>query len=355
MTRSHKPAQLPSLYEAETIPGLESFVLDELRGELGADIAGAKLARAGFIRFGYRGRMQDLRRLRSVVAVYQVHSFLIPRPKAFLGHQHFTRLSALLAGMAGSFARPAQALGIGAAGSGSAVMRRLHHALSAQLKLKAADQDKGDLFLRLLPNREAKAWEALIRISPQPLSARAYRHVNMPGSLNATVAYAMTRVDPPADQARVVNLCSGASTILIELSLLGGRQQLVAIDHSPQALSAGRRNADASGSGARIQHIQADATRTPLPPKSADALYADLPFGHHVGSHEENTRLYPAILREADRLATADAAFIALTHEVKLLRRCLSDSPWQPISETRINLRGLHPRLFVLRRKSTRI
>ena len=105
----------------------------------------------------------------------------------------------------------------------------------------------------------------------------------------------------------------------------------------------------------RIQHIQADARRTPLVTCRADRLYADLPFGHHIGSHEANMRLYPAILTEAARLASPDAAFIVLSHEVKLLRRCLLESPWAAIRESKINLRGLHPRLFVLRQNSTRI
>ncbi len=349
--RSHGP-----LYEAELIPGLESFVLDEINSVIGASVSQVRPVRAGFIRFHYRGSLAALRELRSVVAVYRVHQFAIPRPKAFLGHQHFARLTRLLADMARSFSPPPQALGIGAAGSQSAVMRRLLRALSQQLKLDAAENGKGELYLRLLPNRERQSWEALARISRQPLSAREYRAVNMPGSLNATVAYAMTQSGALRHDATVVNLCSGASTILIEHGLrAAARHRLLAIDCSPAALSAGARNAAASGLGARIQHIRADARRTPLPAGLADRLYADLPFGHHIGSHEENRRLYPAALREASRLAAPDALLVALTHEVKLFRRCLRASHWRIVRDARINLRGLHPRLFVLRRNSTRI
>lgn len=347
--------QAPPLYEAEVIPGLEAFALDELRGRFGSRVVQAQVERAGFIRFRYGGALEKLRALRSAVAVYQVHRFAIPRPKAFLGHQHATRLCALLAAMARSFARPPHTLGIGAAGWRSSVMRRLHRELAQRLKLEATVDGKGDLFLRLLPNRQTKGWEALIRIGLKPHSARDYRVANMPGSLNATVAYVMTGAEALPAGATVVNLCSGASTILIEQGLRGQRHQLLAIDSSPAALEAGRRNAEASGLGAGIQHIRADAGRTPLPASLADRLYADLPFGHHVGSHEDNLRLYPALLREAERLAAPDAAFIALTHELRLLRRCLESSPWKLISETRINLRGLHPRLFVLRRNSARI
>ncbi len=311
--------------------------------------------RAGFIRFQFSDRAQLLLSLRSVIAVYQVHHFAIPRPKAFLGHQHFARLTTILFEAAQTFARPPRTFGIGAAGARSSVMRRLLQELLEKLNLEPAADGKGELFARLLPKRETMGWELLVRLSHRPLSARDYRAVNMPGSLNATAAYAMTRVDTLEKCATVVNLCSGASTILIEHALVQPLDELLAIDLSDTALKAGARNASASGIGHRIRHIQADAGQTPLPSHAADRLYADLPFGHHIGSHESNMRLYPEILLEADRLARSNAAFIILTHEVKLLRRCLRESSWKIESETRINLRGLHPRLFVLRRISTRI
>ena len=343
------------LFEAEVIPGLESFAIDELQSKFSANATEVCHARAGFIRFRFSDPTQLLLGLRSVIAVYQVHRFAIPRPKALLGHEHFARLTRILSESAQSFAVPPRTLGIGAAGARSSVMRRLLQELLDKLNLAPAEGGKGELFARLLPQREAHGWELLVRISHRPLSAREYRVVNMPGSLNATAAHAMTQIEALGEGATVVNLCSGASTILIEHALIQPRHQLVAIDCSESALEAGARNASASGMRQGIWHIQADAGRTPLPSQSADQLYADLPFGHHIGSHESNRRLYPALLREADRLARSNAAFVILTHEIKLLRRCLQGSAWKATRETRINLRGLHPRLFVLRRNSTRI
>ncbi len=349
-----KPAPAP-LFEAEVIPGLESFAIQELRGAFGRKVDQVKTPRPGFIRFRFSGQHKELRRLRSVIAVYQAHLFPIPRPKAFLGHQHFARLTQILAKASRSFASPPRSLGIAAAGSRSAVMRRLRHELLTTMKLAPAADGKGELFMRILPNREAPGWEVLVRISPKPYSARDYRRVNMPGSLNAAVAYAMTADKALGDKATVVNLCSGTSTILIEHGLTHPQHQLLAIEWNTAALKAGERNARASGLHSRIQHIRADARRAPLPCGAAARLYADLPFGQLVGSHESNVQLYPSILREAARLACDDAAFIVLTPEVNLLRRSLKQSPWRIVNETRINLRGLHPRLFVLRRNSTRI
>ena len=342
-------------FEAEVIPGLEAFAHDELLNRFGTKATQIRSGRAGFLRFRFSGSPLELRALRSVVAVYQIHQFAIPRPKALLGHQYFARLTMILSGATRLFAQPARTLGIGAAGSESSVMRRLHNELAGALRLDVAAVDKGELFIRIMPDRRAGGWEVLVRTTRRPLSAREYRRENMPGSLNATVAYVMTKVGPLPRGSAAINLCSGASTIAIEHALARSADLLLALDSSDTALETGRRNARASGVEGRICHLLADGTTAPLASGSADRLYADMPFGHLIGSHDENKRLYPAILREAARLARPNAAFIVLTQEVRLMRRSLDTSLWRADREIRINLRGLYPRLFVLRRNSATI
>ncbi len=341
-------------YEAEVIPGLEPFAMDEIRGRLQSQVLGLQHSRAGFLRFRCGGEPARLHSLRSVIALYRIHKFDIPRPKALLGHQHFSRLLKIMAENAQLFPRRPRTMGIGAAGSRSSVMSRLHEELAAALRLECTS-DKGELYLRILPNRDKRCWEVLARTTLQPLSKRDYRLKDMPGSLNATVAYAMTQVNPTGDNAAVINLCSGSSTILIEHALQRPGGRLLAIDKHPAMIIAGRRNSAASGASPGIHHLRADATRTPLPPATADRLYADLPFGNLVGSHDDNRLLYPAVLQEAARLARPGAAFVVLTHEIALMRDSLRGSPWEAVSESRVNLRGLHPCLFVLRRNSARI
>ena len=342
-------------FEAELIPGLEAFAIDELLSRFGSEVSQVDHSRPGFIRFRFGGSHEQLRALRSVVALYQIYHFAIPRPKALLGHQHFARLKRILSATSRSFSHPARTLGIGAAGSESSVMRRLRMELAEALRLESAADGKGDLFIRIAPGREQLGWEIMARTASAPLSARDYRVKNMPGSLNATVAYAMTQIGALPAGSAAVNLCSGASIIAIEHALLRTDDHLLAVDCSAAALAAGRCNARASGADSRISHLLADGVKAPLASHSADRLYADLPFGHHIGSHEDNEQLYPALLREAARLARPQAAFVALTHEVRLMRRCLAMSCWRAVQETRINLRGLNPRLFVLRQNSATI
>ena len=94
-------------YEAEVIPGLEPFASDEIRGRFSAQVYRLDHSRAGVLRFRYGGQPARLHSLRSVIALYRIHSFDIPRPKALLGHQHFSRLLKILADKRPAFPAPA--------------------------------------------------------------------------------------------------------------------------------------------------------------------------------------------------------------------------------------------------------
>ncbi len=340
-------------YEAEVVPGIEGVAMAELRATVGGSLSKLRQTRSGFLRFRYAGSSDQFANLRAATALYQVHHFDIPRPRAFLGQQHFTRLIEILRATAAEFPAEPGNFGIGAAGGNTSVLRRLRDELSAALDLPHADDDKGQLYLRLLRSDKG-GWEALLRTTPAPLSKREYRRVDVPGALNATVAFAMTQLGAAPKNATVVNLCSGSATILIEHGLSQPAHTLMALDIDKLMLKAGRRNASAAGQS-QIQHLQADARQTPLPRHCADRLYADLPFGNLIGTHADNQALYPAVLREAERLARHDAAFIVLTQEIRLLRRCLNESVWRVTRELPITLSGLHPRIFVLRKDGSRV
>ncbi len=352
---SGKKTAAATEYEAEVIPGLEALAIDELRQLPAGALFKVRHSRAGFLRFRFAGDESALQCLRSVIAVYRIHNFAIPRPKALLGHEHFTRLLQILRAAAQCFGSPPLTMGIAAAGSHTAVMQRLRQEISQALDLQLAEDGKGELFLRLARQTNGAGWEALIRTTASPLSKRDYRLIDVPGALNATVAYAMTRLGGRRERQTVLNLCSGTSTILIEHAQSFPNDTLIAIDNCRDMLSIGRQNARQALRGHRINHLLADARRAPIPAGSVDLLYSDLPFGHHIGSHEDNVELYPALLREASRLAKANVVLVLLTHDIRLLARCIRASDWRISSETTISLSGPHPRLFVLRQNSARI
>jgi 23S rRNA G2445 N2-methylase RlmL len=122
------------------------------------------------------------------------------------------------------------------------------------------------------------------------------------------------------------------------------------IDLDARVLACALENLQAAGFARRADLILADARALPLPDGSVDALAADLPFGHLMGSHAENVAAYPLILREAARVARPGARFGLITHEVRLMEQLLAQEgfPWHAEQVLRVELGGLFPRIFVL-------
>lgn len=335
-------------YEAEIAEGLLPIASNEIATILGKSGSIGKSHRADSLPFRYDGKFQDLLQLRKVLAVYALLHFDVPRPKALLGHQHFQRMM--------DVARPIithakfQTLAINAAGSDSSVMLRLKEELAKALGLTVGEEE-GDLLLRIRRSPKSQTWDVLIRISPRPQASRAWRVCNYQGALNASVAAAMIELTNPTPQDTFLNIACGSGTILIERALDSTAQAIIGVDISSLALDCARQNIAAADCKS-IQILEGDATNLPQADASISALAADLPFGQLQGSHSENQRLYPALLREAARVAKKGARFALLSHEVKLMEQCLkANQDWLVLSVQMITLTGLHPRIFLLERR----
>ena len=347
------------LCEAEIIPGLERFAREEMSERFGGRLQWLPSAREDTLRFRYTGHLGALLGLRSVVAVFVAQTFAVPRPRALLGQEHFTALLSLIDTVRGLH-HPATftTLRISAAGEESSVLTRLKSELAARTGLTPTD-DEAELLLRLrrAPGPDV-AWEVLARLSPRPLTARAWRVCNMPGALNAVIAHAMARLTRPTPADRYLNLACGSGTLLIERLALGPAALALGCDRDPAALACAAQNLQAARVVPAAHLCGADVTRLPLPGGAIDVLTADLPFGQMIGSHADNERLYPRLLTEAARVAAPAARMVLVTHEIRLLEGLL-DSPsiraaWAVEEVLRVKLLfksgGLNPRIYVLRR-----
>jgi len=348
--------QVTHLCAAEFVEGLEQIVFAELCNTFGDLVAPDSIqedvAQTDTIQFAYSGTLRALLKLRTAKAVYIVHDFPISRPRALLGHENLHKVLnqieiALDLFPEGTF----RTLSIGAAGSDSRVMRRLKDELAYHTGLAVAD-DTGDLFLRIRPSPTiAEHWQVLTRLSPRPLTTRAWRACNYQGALNATVAHAMALLTQPDPADTFLNIACGSGTLLIERRACGLARQFLGFDIDRNALNCARTNIRASGSNEEINVSFGNARSLPLSDRSINKFCADLPFGQLVGSHEENEVLYPAVLREAARIAKDGAAFALITHEIRLMERLLVHSQqWITENVLRITLRGLHPGIYLLRR-----
>jgi tRNA (guanine6-N2)-methyltransferase len=288
---------------------------------------------------------------RTANAVYSLQHFDVPRPKALLGHQNFhllleqIRQAFTMSGRA-SF----QTLHLNAAGSGSSVMRRIKTELATHTGL-IVDEEAGDLLLRI--RRVKTGWETLVRLTPRPLVTRDWRVADMEGALNASVAAMMNLLTAPGKDGVFVNLMCGSGTLMIERALLGGTGQIIGCELDSTTLDLASKNIAAANLTYEMQLLQADVTRLPFDDQTVDVLCADLPFGQLIGSHGENRTLYPATLKEAARLARPHAMLILITHEIRLMETVLMNQYDWVIQEThKITLRGLHPRIYLLRKRS---
>lgn len=347
-------------YEASVTEGLETVAYDEIRHRFGAQ---AKLLHPvdrwpGTLQFTYQGSPINLLQLKTVLSLFLVQPFPVPRPRALLGHQHFTLLMERIDWVRKLSPKKAyQSVYLAAAGSETSVMRRFLAEVAQHTRLQPAG-DEGDLLIRLRrPLDKSEGWEALIRMTNRPLSTRAWRVCDYKGALNAAVAHAMVQLTHPDPQDVFLNLACGSGSILIELA--GSRRVKLAVgcDINEKALDCARANAAAAlrqpgGLRSGITLAQWDATRLPLPDRSVDVLCSDLPFGHHVSTHQDNVALYPQVLKEAARVAKPGARAALLTHEVRLMTALLEDSAdWAVEEVLALTLNGLHPRLYLLNRR----
>jgi 23S rRNA G2445 N2-methylase RlmL len=345
------------LCEVEVAEGLESIALDELKQCCGARMwmeAGRHtMTSLGRLRFSYAGNLGALLALRTVHNAYLAQAFPVPRPRALLGDAN---LSVLRAGIdevmglwpPGTFAT----LRFSAAGAESVVMQRLCALLSSTTGLPVVTAE-GDLEVRVRRTSDgAGGWEVLIRLSPRPLSARAWRVCNMPGAVHAPTARAMVLLSRPQPHDVFLNLACGSGTLLVERVDAAPAHRVIGCDTSPAARACASRNIAASKLSGGTEVYPWDARALPLPEHSVDALCCSLPYGHRVGSHEQNVQLYPMLLREAARVARCGARLVLLTQEVQLLSHAVpQDVVWEVEQSTRVWQGGLYPALVVLHRR----
>ena len=389
-------------YEIEALSGLEGVAQEELSA-----VPGARDIRQG--RFWFPGDPGRLTRLRGSVAVYRIKTFDVPRPKALLGHQQLGDLAAFLRPVIAYGGH--QSFRLSAAGRESATMRRLAEELETALGI-AYHPEEGELLIRLRPTenpnripeppdpeqekreewraaqgdarkgrraaqgrfprrgevqdtwegeeepeedvpapepRFETGWDVLARLTPRPLSARAWRVCNMAGGLNATIAYAVFKLAGLRDSDRIFNPMSGSGTLLIERDLMGPSMALVGVDTDPDAVACAKQNIGAARRS--IEVAQVDALDTGLPPRSFDLIVADLPWGDAITVRGGNEALYTGFLKEMHRLCSRQGRMVVLTHELKLFERLIAEQDrWHAHELFQVYSGGHHPKAYLLSR-----
>jgi len=338
-------------FELLYLPGLT----DVVRAEVAEVLPGVRLAavpgREDSLAGGtVRDVAGELRRLRTVVAAFQVLTFPVPRPRSLLSGEYLPHIAEAIRAVPGP-----RSLRIEAAGRDSTVLRTLAGQL-AQATGLPHDPEDGECVLRLRRTPDAAGsdgWDVLVRLSPRPLSARPWRVRGHPAAANATVAAALVRLTGPRPGDRVANLMCGSGTLLIERLLAGPAAVAVGVDSDPDAVAAAEANAAAAGLRGRTRWCTGDVEGDGwLDGGPFDVLLADPPWGDKAGRHDRNEDLHAGLLSRAADAAAPGARLAVLTHEVKIMNRCIVRfrGSWERVSETRVYHKGHHPRIYVLRR-----
>lgn len=325
------------------VGGLMPVLLDELAGAGWPDVSAETSATS--VRVS-ASRLDDVRRLRTARDAWLVLHFPIPRPKALLGESQLRDLTSSIT----LLARAYEGFRLSAAGSGSAVFTRLAEELSARTGLAHRPED-GELVIRV--RRAPDGWEVLLRLGPRPQSARPWRVPGFPGALDASVAAAMVRLALDGRRGDLADLCCGSGAILAEAAAASGADRLVGIDWEEGALFAARRNLEGADPRRLAQLVRADVGALPLPDRSLDAACANPPWGHQFGRHSESDTLHARLLAESARVVRPGGRLVVLTHEIRRFEAALAEQGgWRESGRLQVDLRGVHPCLWVLDRSN---
>jgi tRNA (guanine6-N2)-methyltransferase len=339
------------------LPGLDGVVRSELRDRLPdvrrwTAVAGRDDSLSGTV----IGSLAPLLGLRTIVAPFMVLSFPVPRPRSLLSGEYMPTIVAAMreAVRLNRQSRPTS-FRIEAAGRESSVLRTFASQLAQATGLRD-DPEDGEIVVRLRRTPDRDGWDVLVRLTPRPLSARAWRVEGYEAGANATVAAAMALLSEPRAADRVVNLMCGSGTLLIERLLAGRAQRAVAVDIAPEAIKACTANVAAAGLADRVELLTEDIRQDAwLGLGPFDCLLADPPWGDKSGGHEANEELHRILLERAHQAAAKRARLLVLTHEIRIMERVLRQTAglWRLQSETRVFHKGHHPRIYLLIREDS--
>ena len=347
--------------EAHFVHGLAPLVSQELRQRLKRKFKQFAASQPDTIRFALIDDRDTLTKVRTVTAFYMGRHYAIPRPKALLGNAHFQQLITQLTLVRHTDRNRAfRTFRIEAAGSESSIFRRLRQQIATATGL-IDDPESGELVIRVFPTfkpafeptfERVRQWTVLCRLTPRPLSARTWRVSDFPGALNATIAASMIRLSKPQPTDRLLNLMCGSGTLIVERLLIEGALVAIGCDTSVNALESASQNINAAGLSSQVVLMHEDATRLPFPAQSFDVLVADFPWGHLIGNHAENQKMYPRLLIEAARVALPQARLVLITSEVRLFEQTLQTHAhlWQLQEMLKLDFKNLRPRIYVLQR-----
>ena len=355
----------PNLYIAQSQPGFEAIVANEIQGRIESAhaIATRRIpSRAGMVIFRASQPRRFLR-LRTAEDLF-----------ALVGYHCGAGANAKWLEVARTLGRRAPLVGEGLAARvltlpGSRAGHRLSFRVIARMAgehefrrsdlqraLELGIEERSDHRWHLDDGAGAvEFWASLtgeelflaLRLTDARSRPGGYKVGHMPGSLRPALAAALAWLTEPSAGDVFLDPMCGAATVLIERAHLGRYRMLLGGDHDPQALAAARENI-----GPRYQPIELrlwDATALPLETASVDKIAANLPWGRRLGTSADNRRLYPRLLAELQRVARPGAVVAMLTAERRLMDELARYGRFVPQRVFQVTVLGAPASIYVWR------
>ncbi len=138
----------------------------------------------------------------------------------------------------------------------------------------------------------------------------------------------------------------GAGTLLAERAKIMGAKSLTGLDISPAAWRIARANLNNAGLHAKVFNRDC---RGFVREEKLHEILCNLPFGHRVGSHDENRKLYDDILRQWPSLLREDGFVLAITNDKQLFEHMARRHRFSIVRRTTFAYGGLSPTCYLLK------
>lgn len=205
--------------------------------------------------------------------------------------------------------------------------------------------DPGDWQLNLDPGRQR------VDIGPLAWSARFGPMRRLPATTPPVVAAGLVRLAKVKPAMTLLDPCGGVGTVAIVDAADRAEGRGWSIDDDPAATRAAADNVEARALGDRVIVVEGDAAALPLDDLSIDRVVGDLPFGKRIGSTAQNRTLYPAILREIDRVLAPDGRAVLLTDDKRFFEQAVQRARGLKVVAQRVaRYNRVTPTAYVLRR-----
>ena len=354
--KRHAEKKLLSFYEVTCLEGLERFVQRELRRRFAKQHKLSEIRTPGEILFTLGGDWHALLELETAHDAFCVLPFDLPNPRSLLDPLNLRRITDATAAIQNAHKKtPLKTFRFSAAGKDTRDLSRIRATFAEKTGL-SEDHEDGQLLVRLRRSKlNPQGWDLMLRISPMPLHLRRWRRIDYRGALGAPIARAMVEMLNLSDDQILLDPMCGSGTLAIEQQRLKRLKQVLAFDHSCDAVKAAKKNCASSSEFSSIQLVQADAARLPIANERIDAIVVNPPWDETHQIRKEPAAYYSLLLKEWRRVLKRGGRICIVVQAVEALEKAILEhqSIFKLIERHAVLQRaGYHPTIVMIEKIS---